>query len=128
MTSISDCSTLTSSHIARQHSKSPLLSTLRPSRLKKPTWKKAEATGNAARTSVSSTIKGFFKPRGTDTESVAKEAQISVSALEPPKPTSSQFASAKRQVLRKKAAAGDGSSTDESSSVEEIDIPVSLFD
>ncbi|THG95518.1 hypothetical protein EW026_g6148 [Hermanssonia centrifuga] len=118
-----DAASSTLNASARQHSKSPLLSTLRPSRLKKPTWKKAEATGNAARTSVSSTIKGFFKPRGTDTESVAKEAQISVSALEPPKPTSSQFALAKRQVLRKKAAAGDGSSTDESSSVEEIDIP-----
>ncbi|THG97795.1 hypothetical protein EW026_g4294 [Hermanssonia centrifuga] len=118
-----DAASLMLNTLAHQHSKIPLLSTLCPSRLKKPSWKKAEATGNVAQTFISSTIKGVFKPKGTDTGSVAKEAQISVSVLEPPKPTSSQIASAKRQVLQKKAAAGDGSSTDELSSVEEIDIP-----
>ncbi len=105
--------------------KSPVLTALRPSRLKKPTWKAAEADPLVPRTSVSSAIKHFFAPNKSNTG----PAQASSTSIATPKPTVK-----KRSILGKKKSTnedtGSGASrdseTDDAASTDaSIVIPVS---
>ncbi|THG93807.1 hypothetical protein EW026_g7531 [Hermanssonia centrifuga] len=81
---------------APRRPKSPVLAALHPSRLKKPTWKAAEADPLVPRASVSSAIKHFFAPNKSK-QSNAGPAQASSTSIATPKPTVK-----KRSILGKK--------------------------
>ncbi|PSS31967.1 hypothetical protein PHLCEN_2v2264 [Hermanssonia centrifuga] len=96
---------------APRRSKSPLLAALRPSRLKKPTWKAAEADPLAPRTLVSSTIKNFFAPnKGKGPDGGPPSLEVSSAQVQvPAAPTATRKPVIKTRGLssKKKANADD---------------------